>query len=61
MLGHEREGRDMVYRKGELSAATMDRDWPHQVMVPASAVAGPGFKVTHDVAYAHSGNGSRGR
>ncbi len=26
----------MVYRKGELSAAMVDRDWPYQVALPAS-------------------------
>ena len=25
----------MVYRKGELSKGTIDREWPHQVAVPA--------------------------
>ena len=24
----------VVYRKGELSKATIDRDWPHQVALP---------------------------
>ena len=26
----------MVYRKGELSKGTIDRDWPHQVALPAA-------------------------
>ncbi|NJO33010.1 MAG: hypothetical protein HC869_07520 [Rhodospirillales bacterium] len=30
----------MVYRKGELSPATMDREWPHQVAVAAEFVNG---------------------
>ena len=30
----------MVYRKGELSAATVDREWPHQVAVRADTVKG---------------------
>lgn len=30
----------MVYRKGELSKAMMDRDWPHQVALPASTCRG---------------------
>ena len=29
----------MIYRKGELSAAMVDRDWPHQAALPASASA----------------------
>ncbi len=35
----------MVRRKGELSACQMDRDWPHQVALPASAVAGANFPI----------------
>jgi hypothetical protein len=27
----------MIYRKGELSPASIDRDWPHQVALPANA------------------------
>jgi hypothetical protein len=27
----------VVYRKGELSAAGVDRGWPHQVAIPAAA------------------------
>jgi hypothetical protein len=27
----------MLYRKGELSPASVDRGWPHQVALPASA------------------------
>lgn len=30
----------MVYRKGELSAAEVDRRWPHQVAVRAHTVKG---------------------
>jgi hypothetical protein len=30
----------MVYRKGELTARRIDRDWPHQVALPADAVSG---------------------
>ena len=25
----------VIYRRGELSKATIDRDWPHQVALPA--------------------------
>jgi hypothetical protein len=37
----------MIYRKGELSAAMVDRDWPHQVALPASASANGGYQVIH--------------
>lgn len=30
----------MVYRKGELSRATIDREWPHQLAFSAEFVAG---------------------
>ena len=38
----------MVYRKGELSPAAIDRDWPHQVALPASASLNGGYKAIHD-------------
>jgi hypothetical protein len=34
-------------RKGELSPATIDREWPHQVAVPAKISLGEGYKVVH--------------
>jgi hypothetical protein len=37
----------MVYRKGELSKSTIDRQWPHQVALAASFVAGRNFMVIH--------------
>lgn len=37
----------MIYRKGELSPASIDRDWPHQVALPASASANGGYKMIH--------------
>jgi hypothetical protein len=37
----------MIYRKGELSAAMIDRDWPHQVALPASQSAGGRYKTIH--------------
>jgi hypothetical protein len=33
----------VVYRKGELSKAMMDRDWPHQVALPASSCTGGNY------------------
>src|SRR5438046_2202587 len=30
----------VVYRKGELSKATIDRNWPHQVALPAAHCSG---------------------
>lgn len=30
----------MVYRKGELSKGTIDREWPHQVVLPAHRCMG---------------------
>ena len=38
----------MVYRKGELSPAAVDRGWPHQVALPASACENDGYKTIHD-------------
>jgi hypothetical protein len=37
----------MVYRKGELSKSTIDREWPHQVALAASFVAGRNFMAIH--------------
>jgi hypothetical protein len=39
--------RMMVYRKGELSPALIDRGWPHQVALPASASQGGGYHIIH--------------
>jgi hypothetical protein len=30
----------MVHRKGELTGAQMDREWPHQIALPVEAVLG---------------------
>ena len=38
----------MVYRKGELSPAGIDRGWPHQVALEASVSEGSGYKIVHD-------------
>ena len=35
-------------RKGELSAAAIDRGWPHQVAVPARCCEGGGYKEIHE-------------
>jgi hypothetical protein len=33
----------VVYRKGELSKGTIDREWPHQVALPASRCTGHNY------------------
>ena len=33
----------VVYRKGELSKGTIDRDWPHQVALPAERCLGGNY------------------
>ena len=33
----------MVYRKGELSKGTIDRNWPHQVALPAARCGGANY------------------
>ena len=38
----------MIRRKGELSPAAIDRAWPHQVVLPASASRNGGYKVIHE-------------
>lgn len=35
-------------RKGELTNATIDRDWPHQVTIPASLCTGDRHKLMHE-------------
>jgi hypothetical protein len=37
----------VVYRKGELSKGTMDRQWPHQVALPATRACLPLCPRTH--------------
>ena len=37
----------MVYRKGELSKATIDRDWPHQVALPEYRCSGHNYVTIH--------------
>jgi hypothetical protein len=33
----------VVYRKGELNKGTIDRDWPHQVALPAAHCGGANY------------------
>jgi hypothetical protein len=35
-------------RKGELSPESIDRGWPHQVVLPARFCEGGGYKEIHD-------------
>lgn len=35
----------MIYRRGELSPAMIDRGWPHQVALPARACEQGGYKA----------------
>src|SRR5262245_24263398 len=44
----------MVYRKGELSKAMMDRDWPHQVALPARRCVGHEYLTIHIFCQAES-------
>ena len=37
----------MVYRKGELTKATIDRQWPHQVALPAYQCRGHQYVTLH--------------
>lgn len=38
----------MVYRKGELSKAAIDREWPYQVALPAEQVRGSEYVTKHE-------------
>src|SRR5205823_7658555 len=38
--GGDQLGGAVVYRKGELSKGTIDRNWPHQVALPAARCGG---------------------
>ena len=37
----------MVYRKGELSKAAIDRGWPYQIALPEERYVGPRYPVVH--------------
>lgn len=39
----------MMRRKGELSPAQMDRDWPHQIAVSEDVTAGTNIWSVHQV------------
>lgn len=38
----------MIRRKGELSRATIDRDWAYQIALPADQCTGTQYAVKHD-------------
>jgi hypothetical protein len=38
----------MTLRKGEVSPRMVDRDWPHQVALPAERMMGDGHKVIRE-------------
>ena len=38
-----------MYRKGELSPVSVDRGWPHQVALPASASLNGGYKIIREL------------
>jgi len=37
----------MSRRKGELTQPTIDRQWPHQVAIPAELLRGAGYVTVH--------------
>lgn len=37
----------MVYRKGELNKAAINRGWPHQVALPAESCTGKNYTIHH--------------
>lgn len=37
----------MSRRKGEITKGTIDREWPHQVALPASFVNGKNYMILH--------------
>jgi len=46
----------MIYRKGELSPASIDRGWPHQVALPASACEQRGYRAIHELSICSRGH-----
>src|SRR5262245_34045543 len=47
VAAQSRGGSAMVYRKGELSKSMIDRDWPHQVALPADRCKGSNYTTVH--------------
>jgi hypothetical protein len=45
--GDHFDGRSVVYRKGELSKGKIDREWPHQVALPAQRCIGQNYVTIH--------------
>jgi len=41
--GDQHLGGGVIYRRGELSEATIDSDWPHQVALPAYRCTGSNY------------------
>src|SRR5712671_1666006 len=39
----------MTRRKGEITPSTIDREWPHQVALPADQVAGKNYSITQNL------------
>jgi hypothetical protein len=37
----------VIYRKGELSKDAIDRDWPHQIALPAARCSGRNYVTMH--------------
>jgi hypothetical protein len=46
--GDQHGGGAVVYRKGELSKGTIDREWPHQLALRADVVAGRNFPIIQE-------------
>src|SRR3954470_18854285 len=44
--GGDQLGLLVVYRKGELSNGTIDREWPHQVALPAHRCGGANYVIS---------------
>ena len=51
----------MSYRPGEITRQQIDRDWPHQVEVPAHITAGAAYRSIHEFAESLSVAPRKGR
>ena len=51
----------MSYRPGEITRQQIDRDWPHQVEVPAKICAGVAYRSIHEFAESLSVAPRKGR